>query len=138
VTLPAFAAERRCLLHGAPAAGTRLSIDISCLQGAQQQTRRTPLLLSIEQTDGPSDGHADRRTDRGSTTSPCSNTVRAASVMSTKLTVMWHINYFDISNNVFSHKTDCAVPSVICIIRDGERVREVVEVSPHGAQENWE
>jgi len=46
MTLPAFAAERR-------AAGRRLlSIDISC---AQQQTRCTPLLLSIDGTD--------RRTD---------------------------------------------------------------------------
>ena len=38
MTLPAFAAERRCLL----------SIDISC----PQQTRRMPLLLSIELTNG--------------------------------------------------------------------------------------
>jgi len=42
VTLPAFAAaERRRLL----------SVDISCPRGAQQQTRRTPLLLSIDGTD---------------------------------------------------------------------------------------
>jgi len=62
-TLPAFATERRAaapLLLSVPAAGTRrrrpqLSIDISCLQGAQQQTRQPPLLLSI-------DG-IDRRTD---------------------------------------------------------------------------
>jgi len=38
MTLPAFAAERRCLL----------SIDISC----SQQTLRMPLLLSIELTNG--------------------------------------------------------------------------------------
>ena len=46
-----------------PTAGTRrrrpLSIDISCMQGAQQQTRRTSLVLSIDgimtgQTDGRS------------------------------------------------------------------------------------
>jgi len=45
-TLPAFAAERRRLL----------SIDISWQRGAQQQTRRTPLLLSIDGTDGQTDG----------------------------------------------------------------------------------
>jgi len=28
----------------------QLSVDISCPQGAQQQTRRTPLLLSIDGT----------------------------------------------------------------------------------------
>ena len=49
--LPAFAAERRRLL----------SIDISWQRGAQQQTRRTPLLLSIDGTD--------RRTDERSTVS---------------------------------------------------------------------
>jgi len=31
----------------APAARLQLSVDISCLQDAQQQTRRPPLLLSI-------------------------------------------------------------------------------------------
>jgi len=45
MTLPAFAAERRRLL----------SMDISGPRGAQQQTGRTPLLLSIDGTD--------RRTD---------------------------------------------------------------------------
>jgi len=52
MTLPAFAAERRAA--SAPAAGTRrrqLSIDISYPQNAQQQTRRQPLLLSIDGTD---------------------------------------------------------------------------------------
>ena len=38
---PLLAADRRCLL----------SIDISCRWGAQQQTRRRPLLLSIDGTD---------------------------------------------------------------------------------------
>ena len=33
------------------------SIDISCPHGAQQQTRRTPLLLSNDGTDGETDGH---------------------------------------------------------------------------------
>jgi len=41
VTLPAFAAERRRLL----------SVDICCQRGAQQQIRRTPLLLSIDGAD---------------------------------------------------------------------------------------
>jgi len=41
VTLPAFAAERQ-----------QLSIDTFCQQGPQQQTRRPPLLLSIDGTDG--------------------------------------------------------------------------------------
>ena len=39
--LPECAAERR---H-------RLMIDISCIQGTQQQTRQTPLLLLIDGTD---------------------------------------------------------------------------------------
>jgi len=43
----------------APAAQhPQLSIDISCLLGAQQQTHRT-LLLSIDGTDRRMDGHAD-------------------------------------------------------------------------------
>ena len=41
--LPAFAAERQCL---------QLSVDISCPQCTQQQTRRLPLLLLIDWTDG--------------------------------------------------------------------------------------
>jgi len=44
------------LTAGAPVARRpQLSIDISCPQGAQQQTRQPPLLLSIDGTD--------RRTD---------------------------------------------------------------------------
>jgi len=50
MTLAAFAIERRRLL----------SIDICCMRGAQQQTRCTPLLLSI---DGPEKA---RRTHAGS------------------------------------------------------------------------
>jgi len=34
------------------------SISISCLQGAQQQTRRTPLLLSIDEKNGRTDGRS--------------------------------------------------------------------------------
>jgi len=33
-----------------------LSIDISCPRGAQQQTSRPPLVLSIDGTDGRTDG----------------------------------------------------------------------------------
>jgi len=51
ITLPAFAAERRRLL----------SIDIYCRLDAQQQTRRMPLLLSINGTDGRADGRTDAR-----------------------------------------------------------------------------
>jgi len=46
VTLPAFATERRRLL----------SADIACPRGAQQQSRHTPLLLSIDGTDRRTDG----------------------------------------------------------------------------------
>jgi len=55
MTLATFTAVRRAaapLLLGARR--PPLSIDISCLHGVQQQTRRTPLLLSNDgtQTDG--------------------------------------------------------------------------------------
>jgi len=46
------------------AARMRLSVDISCTQGAQQQTRRPPLLLSIDGTD--------RQTDARPLHRPCS------------------------------------------------------------------
>ena len=49
--------------HTAPAARQQLSIDISCTQGAQQQTRLPPL-LSIDETHG--------RTDTRSIHTPCS------------------------------------------------------------------
>jgi len=45
MTLPAFAAERR-------AAAPLLLGDIFCPHGAQQQTRRTPLLRPNDGTDG--------------------------------------------------------------------------------------
>jgi len=60
MTLPAFAAKCRAvaplLLSAgaccmAPAALPQLSIDISCTQGAQQQTHRTPLQLPIDGID---------------------------------------------------------------------------------------
>jgi len=56
VTLPAFAAERRAAAP-LPLGARRppLLIDISCLHGAQQQTRRTPRLWSMN-------GHTDGRT----------------------------------------------------------------------------
>jgi len=58
MTLSAFAAERGHLQHGrmAPATRSQLSIDISCPQSDQQQTRQLPLLLSIDGTDGLMDG----------------------------------------------------------------------------------
>jgi len=55
VLLPAFAAERRRACSTAYSARPQLSIDITCPQGAQQQTRWQPLMLSIDGTD--------RRTD---------------------------------------------------------------------------
>ena len=68
MTLPAFAAERRRLL----------STDISCPRGAQQQTGRTPLLLSIDGsgTDRRTDG---RTLDRFIDVAP--HIVRAVSIM---------------------------------------------------------
>jgi len=48
-TLPAFAAERRTAAQRLVA--SQLSIDISRRHGAQQQTRRTPRLLSNDGTD---------------------------------------------------------------------------------------
>jgi len=56
MALPAFAAERRAaaMCCGAIAAGRPappLSIDISYPHGAQQQTRRTPLLRSNDRID---------------------------------------------------------------------------------------
>jgi len=57
VALLAFAAECRAaapLLLGARR--LPLSIDISRLHGAQQQTRCTPRLRSIDGTDGRTDG----------------------------------------------------------------------------------
>jgi len=63
VTLPAFAARRRRLLHGAPTVGTRrqrprLSIDISAQWAFSSKLacRPTPLLLSIDVTDRRTDG----------------------------------------------------------------------------------
>jgi len=59
MTLSAFAAERWQLT---PAARRpQLLIDISCPQGAQHQTRRTPLLLSINGTDRQRDGRTPDR-----------------------------------------------------------------------------
>jgi len=55
VTLPEFAAERQRLLRGACSA-PQLSIGISCPKGAQQQARQPLLLLSIDGTDGQTDG----------------------------------------------------------------------------------
>ena len=62
MTLPAFAAERWRLHSTAPAARPQLFIDVSCRQGAQQQTRRPPLLLSIDGTDKRTERWTDGRT----------------------------------------------------------------------------
>jgi len=51
------AARRTCCT--APAARPQLSIYVSCPKGAQQQTRRTPPLLSVDGTDGQTDGRTD-------------------------------------------------------------------------------
>ena len=67
---PAPAARHACFT--APAAHPQLSVDISCPRSAQQQTRRTPLLLSIDGTE--TDGRTiDRSID------PAPRTMRAAS-----------------------------------------------------------
>jgi len=60
MTLPAFAAERWRLQHGARSYRSTAAADA----GAQQQTRRPPLLLSIDGTD--------RRTDARPLHRPCS------------------------------------------------------------------
>jgi len=58
-TLLAFAAERRAQAHMLLSTGfcsmAPASIDIACPQIPQQQTRRPPLLLSINGTDGRTD-----------------------------------------------------------------------------------
>jgi len=51
VTLPAYAAERGACCMARAARHRQASIDITCPQGTQQQTRRTSLLLSIDGTD---------------------------------------------------------------------------------------
>jgi len=61
MTLPSFAAERRAADPGCGAAAAgrpALSSDIFCAYGAQQQTRRTPLLRL---TDGQMDGRTPDR-----------------------------------------------------------------------------
>jgi len=55
MTLPALAAERQRRQHGARSAPAAIAIDISCSQSAQQQSRRPPLLLSIDGTDRQTD-----------------------------------------------------------------------------------
>jgi len=47
MTLPAFAAERQHMQNNICSKPV-LSIDISCLQDAQQQIHQLPLLLSID------------------------------------------------------------------------------------------
>jgi len=52
MTLPAFAAERRAAARAAALLlpGARRCRSIFCAYGAQQQTRRTPLLRSTDGT----------------------------------------------------------------------------------------
>jgi len=64
MALPAFAAERRAAARSAAslllgAGAPLLSIDISFPHGAQQQTRRTPLLRSNDGTARRTDGQTD-------------------------------------------------------------------------------
>jgi len=54
--LPSFAAERQHASSATPTVRPQLLINISFVQGAQQQTRQ-PLLLSINGTDRQMDGH---------------------------------------------------------------------------------
>jgi len=54
MTLPAFAAERRAAAPGCGAAAAgrpAIARSIFCAYGAQQQTRRTPLLRLSDWTD---------------------------------------------------------------------------------------
>jgi len=55
--LPSFAAERQHASSATPTVHPQLLINISFLQGAQQQTRHPLLLLSINRTDRQMDGH---------------------------------------------------------------------------------
>jgi len=86
VTLPAFAAERRAAAPLLPRARRPpLSIDISCPRGAQQQTRRTPLLLSIDGTDGQTDG---RTLDRYIDPAPYAGSVRCLYTVTQKFYIL--------------------------------------------------
>jgi len=74
MALPTFAAECQRLLDGA----VQQTIDISCWQGAQQQTRCKPQLLAIDGTD--------RRmyrlqTYKGSSIDPAPHDMRTASII---------------------------------------------------------
>jgi len=70
MTLPAFVAERRAAALGARR--SPLSIDISCPDGAQQQTRLTP----PPRSNGGTDGQTDRWTP-GRYVDPATYTMRA-------------------------------------------------------------
>ena len=70
ITLPAFAAQRRCL--------QQISTDTRYAASAQQQTSRASLLLSIDGTDRQTDG---RTPDRFIVPAP--HTARAASITDT-------------------------------------------------------
>jgi len=56
--LPSFTAERQHASSATPTVHPQLLINISFVQGAQQQTRQPLLLLlSINRTDRQMDGH---------------------------------------------------------------------------------
>jgi len=83
VTLPAFAAKRRtagacCGTHSARAAVDRYLLPA----GAQQQTRRTPLLMLT----GGTDRQTDERTDARPLHKPCS-AYYAGSVKKNKINI---------------------------------------------------
>ena len=58
VTILEFTSKLLCYEPAPVARRLQLAIDISCPQGAQQQTRRPPLLLSTEGTNRRTDGHS--------------------------------------------------------------------------------
>jgi len=75
-----------CWMPAPAAQRPQLSIDISSPQGAQQQTRRPPLLLSIEGTERRTDGRTpDRYIDH------TMHTMRAASIIRVISKVCMHI-----------------------------------------------
>ena len=74
VTLPAFDTERRAAAPLPLSAGACYRSISPVLTALDQQTRRTPLLLSIDGTDGRTDG-------RSTVSDPAPHTMRAVSIM---------------------------------------------------------
>ena len=91
---PAPATRRTCC--------TALSIDISCSQGAQQQTHCTPLLLSMDRTDRRTDGRTlDRFIDSAA------HTIWAVSINISRV-IVWKHRQTHISDRLIylHHKSD--------------------------------